>query len=277
MRGDDPGHERLPLHGQTVAVTRMPDQASVLTELLRAAGAEVIEAPTIQLAEPADYGPVDAALGQVQRYDWVILTSANGVDAMFARLKALGLSVDALAGLKVAAVGSATVTALVGHGVRPDLVPGEAVGEALAEALIREEMSGARVLLPRSDIARPDIVIALQTAGATCDDLAVYRTVCPESLPSEFVERLDAGRVDWLTLTSPSCMNNLLKLLGTERSKGLHRVRLASIGPVTTKAIRQAGFVETVEAVPHDARGLLAAMVDAVKRQGLETSKPQED
>ncbi len=275
MRENAARHDSRPLHGLTVAVTRMPDQASALTEALEAAGAEVIEAPTIQLAEVDDFRAVDKALRDVRRYAWLVLTSDNGVDAMFARLKAIGLDARALAGPRVAAVGTATVAALAERGVRADLVPGEAVGEALAEAMKREGVAGAKVLLLRSDIARRDIVDALTAAGATCDDLAIYRTVCPESLPQEFVERFVGGRIDWLTLTSPSSMNNLVRLLGAGRVEGLRRARLASIGPVTTKAIRQAGFVEAVEATPHDAGGLVSAIVtkETPKSRNAETPK----
>ena len=263
MRENDARQERRPLRGLTVAVTRAPGQAAALSELLRAAGAEVIEAPTIQLAEVDDFRAVDAALGDVRRYAWLVLTSANGVDAMFGRLKTLGLDGRSLVWPKVAAVGSATVAAFAEHGLQPALVPGEAVGEALAEALVREGVSGAKVLLLRSDIARPEIVEVLTAAGAACDDLTIYRTACPASLPAEFVGRFDGGRIDWLTLTSPSSMDNLIRLLGPGRADGLRRIRLASIGPVTTRAIRRAGFVEAVEADPHDAAGLAAAIVAA--------------
>jgi len=150
------------------------------------------------------------------------------------------------------------------HGVRPDLVPNEAVGEALAQAIIQRGVAGRRVLLLRSDIARSHLVEALAGAGAACDDLAVYRTVCPQSLPAEFVERLDAGRIDWLTLTSPSSLVNLLQLLGKDRLQKLRRVKLASIGPVTTRAIRESGLAEAVEANPHDLPALVAAIVGAM-------------
>ncbi len=273
MRKNDAEHESRLLCGQTVAVTRMPGQASLLIDLLRDVGAEVIEAPTIQVTEVDVFDAVDAALRDMGRYAWLVLTSVNGVDAMFARLTAIGLDRRSLAGPKVAAVGSATTASLVDYGVRPDLVPGEAVGEALAEALIREGVRGSRVLLLRSDIARRDMVDMLAAAGATCDDLAIYRTVCPESLPTEFVKQLDAGTIDWLTLTSPSSMNNMIRLLGPGRIEELRQVQLASIGPVTTKAIREAGFFEAVEADPHDAAGLVAAIVKQSQGQNIKTSE----
>ena len=256
--------ERRPLYGQTVAVTRMPDQSAALRAALEVLGAEVIETSTIELAEVDDYYAVDQALRRIREYDWLVLTSASGAAATFARLEAMGLDSRALAGPRIAAIGSATAARLMEHGVRPDLVPNEAVGEALAQAIIQRGVAGRRVLLLRSDIARSHLVEALAGAGAACDDLAVYRTVCPQSLPAEFVERIDAGRIDWLTLTSPSSLVNLLQLLGKDRLQKLRRVKLASIGPVTTRAIRESGLAEAVEANPHDLPALVAAIVGAM-------------
>lgn len=257
--------ERRPLQGQIIVVTRMRDQAANLSSPLIAAGAEIIEAPTIELAGPEDWSSVDEVIGHLSTYAWVVLTSANGVDGFFKRLETLGLDVRALAGVKVGAIGSATAERLRQYGIRADLIPIEAVGESMADALVREGVNGRRVLLPRADIAREQIVVTLREAGAVCDDVTVYRTVVPKSLPMSFLDRLDAGEVDWITLTSPSSFVNLLALLEEARRESLRRVKLASIGPVTTKAIRQAGFEVACEADPHDVPGLVAAMRRAVE------------
>jgi uroporphyrinogen III methyltransferase/synthase len=252
--------ERRPLHGQVIAVTRMRDQSEGLSGQLAALGAEVIEAPTIELGALEDYGAVDAALRRLPEYQWLVVTSANGVDAVFARLARLGLDARALGGLEVAAVGSATAARFGEHGIRPDLVPSEAVGEALAESLISRSVRGRRVLMLRAEVARRTINQALQGAGAIVDDLAIYRTVCPRELPEVFLSRLERNEIDWITLTSPSSFNNLLTLLGPDRAGCLYNVKLASIGPVTTQAIRDRGYLESVEADPHDAGGLVAAL-----------------
>ncbi|MEP0843883.1 MAG: uroporphyrinogen-III C-methyltransferase [Phycisphaerae bacterium] len=252
--------ERRPLHGQVIVVTRMRGQAAGLSGPLLAAGAEVIEAPTIELADVEDHTAIDAAIRRLADYDWLVLTSTNGVDAFFARLAALGLDARALAGVKVAAVGTATAQRVRAQGIRPDLVPEEASGEALAEAVIAMGARDRRFLLPRADIAREQLPAALRAAGGECDDLPVYRTVRPASLPEAFLNRFDAGEIDWITLTSPSSFVNLLALLGPQRSERLARVRLASIGPTTTQAVRQAGFEIACQAEPHDAPGLVAAI-----------------
>jgi len=209
--------ERRPLHGQCVAVTRMQEQAAELAGPLAAAGAEVITAPTIALGELDEYGPVDAALRNVGRYAWVVFTSTNGVSGLFARLKALGMDSRQLAPVQIAAIGSGTAARLAEHGLKPDLVPQEAVGESVAAALIAAGINGKRILLARAEVARPELPRALVEAGGILDDLPVYRTVCPPSLPEEFLGAFDRRELDWITLTSPSSFNNLLALLGPER------------------------------------------------------------
>lgn len=252
-----------PLKGQTIAVTRMRDPADSLRRFLRAAGAEVIEAPTLEIGPVEDYGEVDEALRHLDRYQWLVLTSANGVDALFARLAAIGQDLGCLAKVRIAAIGPATARRLSDGGVHPNLVPPEAVGESMAQTLIEQGIRGARVLLLVADIARTHLVDALRAAGAVCDSLSVYRTRCPAALPPTFLSRFDRGDVDWITLTSPSAFVNLLTLLGAERADRLRTVKLASIGPVTSRVIREAGFNEAAEANPHDVPGLVSAIIAA--------------
>lgn len=259
--------EHQPLHGQVVVVTRMRDQVAALSAPLQAAGAEVIEAPTIELALVENTDPLDAAIRNMSSYQWLVLTSTNGVDALFARLDALGLDVRSLAGPKVAAIGSATARRLMERGVRADLIPTEAVGEALADEMLRAGAAGQSVLLLRGDLAREAIPAALRSRGATCDDIPVYCTVKPARLPEDFLAAFDAGRIDWITLTSPSSLVNLLELLNAPRRGRLSTIRLASIGPVTTRAIRDAGLEVAAEAVPYDVPGLVAAIVASATKK----------
>ncbi|MGQ9648946.1 MAG: uroporphyrinogen-III synthase [Phycisphaerae bacterium] len=259
-------HNFHPLQGQTIAVTRMRDQADSLSRFLRSAGAEVIEAPTIELRPVEDYDKVDDALRHLDRYQWLVLTSANGVDAMFARIRTIGLDARCLGQVKIAAIGSATARRLTERGARPGLVPPEALGESMAQALIGQGVKGSRILLLVADIARTQLLDKLQAAGAQCDSLAIYQTARPAALPEVFVDRLDRGEIDWITLTSPSSFVNLLSLLGPQRCRRLRTVGLASIGPVTTQAIREAGYLVAAEANPHDVPGLASAIIDASTR-----------
>jgi uroporphyrinogen-III synthase len=255
-----------PLDGQTVVVTRMRDQAADLSAALKTTGAEVVEAPTIELGPVDDYNAVDEALRRIGDYHWVVLTSSNGADALLARLETIGMGAKHLSNTRVAAIGPATARRLLEHGIQPDLIPPEAIGESVAEALIATGIRSRRVLLLAADIARPQLAEALRSAGAACDSLAVYRTRRPDALPAEFLDRLDRGRIDWITLTSPSSFTNLLALLGPQRSEHLRKIRLASIGPVTTRAIREAGYDVAAEAEPHDVPGLVSAIINASAR-----------
>ncbi len=259
--------ERRPLFGLTIVVTRMREQAAALSGALRAAGAEVLEAPTIALAEPVEPAGLDHAVACLREYDWVVVTSVNGVDALFGRLRALGGDARWLGGVEVAAVGSATSARLSEYGVRADLVPGEATGEALGVAMVERDVAGRRVLLLRGDLAGQELPGALRAGGARCDEVTAYRTVCPAALPEGFLTALDAGRVDWIALTSPSAWVNLLHLLGEERRDQVRQVRLASIGPVTSKAIIASGMAVSAEGVPHDVSGLVAAIIEQRRQE----------
>ena len=261
--------ERRPLHGQTVIVTRTRHQASALSCELRRLGAAVLEAPTIELAPPPDPAAVDAALRGIGAYDWLVLTSVNGVDAMVARMRGLGLDARSLGRVRIAAIGAATAGRLEAYFLRPEVVPQEFVAEALAGELARFDLRGKRVLMLRADIARPALRDALGQLGAVCDDVALYRTVRPAALPPRVMERLDSGTVDWITFTSSSTFTNFLDLFGADRLRTLGpRVKLASIGPVTSQTIREAGFEPTVEATEHTIPGLVRAIRAAATASG---------
>ena len=252
--------ECRPLAGQRIIVTRPAEQSPALTGPLIALGAEVIEAPAIVVEPVDDPAAIDDAILNLQRYEWLVLTSGNGVNALFSRIDALGLDSRALGGVRIAAIGSATREVLLSRGVRPDLLPDEAVGESIGAALIAAGVAGHRILLLRADIARPRLVDMLREAGATCDDIAAYRTVGATTLPRGLNDRLKRGDVDWATFTSPSSFENFTALLDDAGREALRSIRIASIGPVTTQAIAAAGMTATIEADPHNADGLVEAI-----------------
>lgn len=256
--------ETRPLFGRTIVVTRTRQQASALSSQLRALGAEVLEAPTIELAGLEDPGAIrriDAALQQVATYDWLVLTSVNGVDAMVQRMRALNMDARSLGPVRLAAIGTATAQRLGEYFLMPEVVPEQFVAEALAAKLAGLDMQGKRVLMLRADIARPALREALLRCGAKVDDLAIYRTIRPASLPEPVVERLGAGEVDWITFTSSSTFRYFLELFGAERLRALApRTRLASIGPITSATMREAGFAPAVEAAEHTIPALVRAI-----------------
>lgn len=267
---DEPGLDhftRRPLFGQTFLVTRTRQQASQLAMQLRDLGAQVLEAPTIRLCPPKDWSAVDAELARVNDYHWLILTSVNGVEALAQRLAAINRDARHLSGVKIAAVGDATAEALSTKlGIRADLVPTRFVAESLAGELIaREDVNGKRVLLLRADIARPTLPQMLRDAGAQVTDCVAYETRLAEELPEAVLTALRAGEIDWVTFTSASTARNLGELLGEERSL-LERLGVASIGPITTAAVRELGLEVTVEASESNVAGLVDAVVAFVAK-----------
>ena len=256
--------ERRPLFGQTVVVTRTRHQASELSARLTELGAAVIEAPTLELAPPADPAVVDDALRNAGRYDWVVFTSANGVYQTKARLLELGLDARTFGGAKVAAVGDSTADAVRGSlCLRVELSPDRFVAEALADALAAAgEVAGKRFLLLRAEIARPVLRERLAQGGAAeVRDVGIYETRPVSQLLPPLVETLDAGGVSWVTFTSSSTAKNFTSLLGPDYAARLRGVKVASIGPVTTATLRELGLPPTAEAAVSDIGGLVDAIV----------------
>lgn len=250
--------DRRPLAGRRVVVTRARAQASELARRLEAMGAEVIEFPAIRVAPPEDPAPLRAAAAAAGTFDWIVLTSANGVDAFFGALADAGRDARALARAKVCAVGPATAEALRARGILPDLVPPTFLGEAAARALVDAgEAAGRRILLPRADIARRELPDALAAAGAEVVDVPAYRTVADGEGADALRARLDAGEVDWITFTAASTVRHFVERVGAPAG-----ARLASIGPQTSAAAREHGLAVDVEADPHT----IPALVDAVAR-----------
>jgi uroporphyrinogen III methyltransferase / synthase len=237
--------ERRPLHGRTVAVTRARPQASALAARLRELGAEVIEAPAIRIR------PLEAELPDLAAFDLVCLTSPNGVRALFERLAAGGRDARALAGATVAAIGPGTARALDEHGIRADLVPERAVAEGLADALAGTPVH--RALVVRGREGRDVLPDALRDRGAAVDVLALYETVAE---PLDADTAAAAAAADYVTFTSASTVRSFLAAAGS-----LDGPRIASIGPATSAALREAGLEPRIEADPHTPDGLVAALL----------------
>jgi uroporphyrinogen III methyltransferase/synthase len=252
--------DRRPLHGVSVLVPRTRHQASELSERLRALGAEPVEAPTIAIGPTRDPDGLRTALAAVAdgAYDWVAFTSANGVDAVWEQVDALAADARLFASARLAVVGPGTGDALKTRGLRPDLVPDRYATRGLAEALLRA--GGKRILLPRADIATPVLAEALTAAGWDVDEVEAYRTVRAAALPEAVAARLAAGDVDVLAFASSSTVRNLVELLGGPPDR---RMRVASIGPVTSGTCRELGLRVDAEADPHDLDGLVDAVVAA--------------
>ena len=260
--------ETRPLFGQAIVVTRTRQQASDLSDQLAELGANIIEAPTIELAPPADWSAIDNVLARAGQFDWIVFTSANGVEFTRHRLFETGKDVRIFGQAKFAAIGDATASALRDKlSIQADLCPREFVAEALADEFSsRNQIAGKRFLLLRADIARPLLRQRLEQGGAAeVLDLPIYETKIAAALPAEVIEALAAGRINWITFTSSSTARNFATLLGPDYRDKLKGIRLASIGPITTQTLNELGLPPTVQADQYNIQGLITALTAVAK------------
>jgi uroporphyrinogen III methyltransferase/synthase len=259
--------ETRPLWGKTALVTRSRDQASKLVELLSAAGARCLEVPTIEIGLPDDFTPLDAALKEMARYDWVVFTSANGVAGFMRRLFDRGQDVRALGQAKIAAIGPATAQAAREFGLTADVVPQAFKAEDLLDALSPLVVPGSRILLARAQIAREVLPTGLVRLGAEVDVVPVYKARPPKEIPPEAAAALKEGRVDILTFTSSSTVHNFARLLGKERFLALAaRATVAAIGPITAATLKEYGLTPQIEPNDFTIPALAEAIVNYFKK-----------
>jgi uroporphyrinogen-III synthase len=246
------------LAGLTVLVPRARGQAGGFSRLLRERGAEALEVPAIEIRPVGSTAELDRAVQELAegRYDWLVLTSVNGVAALRGRVEALRRGVPGRA--RVAAVGPATEAALRDWGVVPDLVPGVATTAALG---LQFPHGPGDVLLARADRANPELGVALRAKGWRTQEVVAYHTVPVGELDPATRRRLDDGEVDWVAFTASSTVEGFVRGYGGPPPGG---VRVAAIGPVTAGAARAAGMRVAATATQHTIPGLVAAIEHAV-------------
>jgi uroporphyrinogen-III synthase len=255
-----------PLQGVRVLVGRARHQAGALSAELRKLGAQVLEIPFIEIRKPRSFQPLDSALKSLDTYDWLILTSVNGVEALFERLAAVGLDADALQHFKIAAIGPATEQAIADRGLVVDVVPNKYVAEEVVR-ILRPHVRGQRVLLVRAKVARDVIPVQLTGAGASVDVVEAYQTVTPEESKARLQEVFaDKKRQpEFITFTSASTVQNFLALIvGTDVPGKLTEVKFASIGPVTSETLQEYGLPAHIEAEDYSMEGLVEAITQSV-------------
>jgi uroporphyrinogen III methyltransferase / synthase len=252
--------ENRPLLGRRIVVTRAAEQAAAFVDALDRLGAEAIAAPTLVIEPVAPATALDVALATLDRFDWIVFTSARGVEVFFARLFASGADVRRLGRAALAAIGPATADALRRHGLSADVVPAEFRAEDLARSL-GSRVRGKRVLLPRAAGARDVLPKALEAAGAEVVDVATYRARRVDSLPTRVIELLQDDAIDAITFTSSSTVRHFTDLLGG-RAARTGRARIACIGPITAATARELGWEVHVEARRYTTEGLTAALID---------------
>jgi uroporphyrinogen III methyltransferase/synthase len=260
--------ERRPLFGKHVLVTGAREQARRACGLLEDEGAQAVLVPTIAIEPPGDPAPLTKAIADLRAgaYAWVAFTSANGVERTWQAIEAAEGDARVFGAARLAVVGPATARALAGHGLRADVVAEESRGEGLAEAMktAMKDPRGVRVLLPRAARAREVLPAVLRAAGCTVDVVAAYETrPATGAAVTALAAELEAGRLDAVTFTSGSTVDNLCDALGPRAAVLLGRVRVASIGPVTSEAVRARGLRVDVEAAETTVPGLIRALADS--------------
>ncbi|MDA8235236.1 MAG: uroporphyrinogen-III C-methyltransferase [Clostridia bacterium] len=255
--------ENKPLFGQRVVVTRSRHQASILSQAIEDLGGEPLEFPTIDIAPPADFGPMDEAINKIDTYHWIIFTSVNGVESFFERMRALKKDIRDLKGISLCAIGPKTREALENFGLTCDFVPGEFVAEAIIEGLKDKEMAGKQVLLPRADIARKVLPDTLKQMGAQVDDVVAYQTVKGSGNAAQLREMLNKKQIQMVTFTSSSTVKNFVELLATpDYLQLMEGVKVACIGPITAKTARNLGLQVNIEAAEYTIEGLIKAILE---------------
>jgi uroporphyrinogen III methyltransferase/synthase len=262
----------MSLQGKRVLVTRSRKQAGALSGALQQAGAIAVELPVIAMAPPEDAGPFRSAVSAVERFDWLVLTSANGVEALFDELERQAREPAAcLAGVRVAAIGPTTAKALRDRGIEVEVVPEEYRGEAVAAAIIGRHdgrMNGVSVLLARAAGARDALPGLLRQAGASVEVVEAYRALPPDpEVLSRLKEILERGEVHAITFTSSSTVRHTVQALGKDSSRLLHGLIVASIGPVTTETAEQHGLSVDVTASEYTIEGLVRALSEYYREQ----------
>jgi uroporphyrinogen-III synthase len=248
-----------PLAGKRIVITRAALQSSELFEKLSDTGAIPILLPLVTFAAPEDYAPLDAALLQWSRFDWVMFTSAYAVQAVLVRAARLGRDLTKNSP-SIAVVGPATQDKAKKAGFSVDHMAQTHVGIALAEEL-GDGLRDKRVLLPRSDRANPDLPTALQKLGAHVTEAIAYRTLRPSDADQQRLARVARGEADAILFFSPSAVHSFVELSGRQQLKILQdRVAMAAIGPVTASALREAGVHRIIVAAEASASAVLQAL-----------------
>lgn len=254
------------LTGRRILVSRAREQSAGLTDGLRRHGAEVVEAPAIRIEPPSSWAPLDQAIQALPSYDWVLFTSVNGVKYFLQRMRSLGMDTKGLKAVKLAAIGPATREELETHALAVDVVPERFIAEEVFRALKRSgPLRGRRALLPRADIAREALPELLRKEGMQVDVVVAYRTVTAREDIRRGVDLVTRGLIDAVTFTSGSTVRSFFSAV-EDRESLRGKFIPASIGPITSRALREQGFEPIIEAERYTTDGLIEAIVTYYRR-----------
>lgn len=254
--------QERPLFGSSVLVAGSKRTSSKLRQRLTILGAEVLTQAAIRVAPPPDWSPTDSTLDRIEEYDWLVFTSGNGVDGLLNRIFERGGDIRSLGGVGIAALGKGTAERLSHYHLQADLIPDRVEPSSLAATLV-EKAPGGAFLLARASGDRPVLADELEEIGAAVDQIPVYRTVEIEDPNPDVADALQAGEVDWITVTSSPTARSLVKLYG----ELLRSAKIVSISPLTSATLKKLGFGPALEAVPHTVDGLLDSILK-VREEG---------
>ena len=258
--------ENRPLFGRRVVITRRSEQAGGFAQRLTELGADVLEVPTIKITRPKEIDAIVDVLLELNSYDWLVFTSVNGVTAFFDIFFRRFQDLRDIGGVRIAAVGPATAAKLRELHLQVDLTPDEFIGRKIAAAFEKfQTIENLKICLLRAEVASPDLPKALEELGAIVDDIAVYKTVAETGDPAGAEATLLESGADWVTFTSSSTVEHFHARFDLPKlRKKFPHLKLASIGPETSKAIRTLGLEPAIEAKEHTTDGLIAALLKAV-------------
>jgi uroporphyrinogen III methyltransferase/synthase len=263
----------LPLAGKTVLITRAAEQSSHFTELLTEQGANVLEMPALVIQPPSSWQALDDVIADLSRFQWLILTSANGVEYFFQRLQTLGKDSRALAGLKIAVVGKKTAITLKQYGVNADFIPPNFVADSLIETF-PENLLDQNILFPRVETGGRDILVKqLQEKGTNITEVPAYQSGCPDSISPDILQALIDQKIDIIPFASSKTVQNFYTLVKQALNsdspedllKLLEPICLASIGPQTSQTCQQLFGRVTLEAEEYTLEGLTEVLINSVQ------------
>jgi len=254
--------EKKPLFGRKIVVTRAREQASGFAERLARAGADVIEFPTIETVEPESWDSLDAALAKLESFDWIVFTSVNGVAFFVKRLREKGMDIRDLKGLKTLAIGPKTAEAVEALGVRVDFTPKEYRAESIIEGMGAAAIRGKKILIPRAKVAREVLPDEMRRLGAEVTVAETYITIRPESKREEVRTYFTEGKIDAVTFTSSSTVENFMAMWDSpeEGKELMNGVACASIGPITSATARKLGLDPVIEPPEYTTAALAEAI-----------------
>jgi uroporphyrinogen III methyltransferase/synthase len=252
--------DNKPLFGKRIIVTRSREQASALSSKLAGLGADVIEFPVIKIVPPTDTFSIDSAISKLEDFDWVVFTSANGVEWFAKRLLSMRKDIRAMHRAKIAAIGPATAAALEKLMIGVDYIPEKFVAESVVEGF-PEDVNGKKILIPRAKEAREVLPEKLKELGAEVHVASVYETITEDSDAQQIKDMLRSGEVDVVTFTSSSTVKNFVSLVGESNEKPLPEgVVAACIGPITAQTAEEMGIKPDIVAEEYTIDGLVQAL-----------------